>query len=36
MNVCDLTLAVLTSPQVKNMYLMMRRMMDAAMRSSEV
>jgi hypothetical protein len=31
MNECELTLAVLTFPQVKNMYHMMRRMEDAAM-----
>jgi hypothetical protein len=33
MNVCELTLAVLTSPQVKDMYHRMRRVEDAVMSS---
>jgi hypothetical protein len=36
MNVCDLTLVVLTSTQVKDMYYMMRNMKDVAMSSWEV
>jgi hypothetical protein len=33
MNVCELTLAVLTSPQVKNRYCKMRSMKEVAMSS---
>jgi hypothetical protein len=33
MNVCELTLAILTSPQVKNMYDRIRRMKDVVMSS---
>jgi hypothetical protein len=33
MNVCELTLAVLTSPQVKDRYYRMRRVKDAVMSS---
>jgi hypothetical protein len=33
MNVCELTLVVLTFPQIKNMYPKMRNMKDVAMSS---
>jgi hypothetical protein len=36
MNVCEITLAVLTSPQVKNRYNKIRSMKDAMMSSLEV